>query len=157
MTADELTAFLRHSIPLLGAVDVQVRVCTPQRVVLAAPLAPNRNHHQTAFGGSLALLSILSGWSLLHVGLADAGIADASLVVQRSECRFDRPVTGELLAEAQRPDPGWDDFVAALCQRGKARIDLHSRVLAADSTDAVLHAGTYAASSAAFLLRASRP
>jgi thioesterase domain-containing protein len=151
MTADELTLFLRHSIPLLAAVDVRVRVCTPERVVLAAPLAANRNHHQTAFGGSLALMSILSGWALVHVGLA-AERLDARLVVQRSECRFDRPVDGELLAEALRPAESWDRFVDTLRRRGKGRIDLQSRVLA-EAGDAVLHDATFAAS----IHRASRP
>lgn len=145
MSPSELTEFLRRSIPLLTAVDVQVRVCTPQHVVLEAPLANNLNHHHTAFGGSLALLSVLTGWSLLHVALRDAGI-DAALVVQRSQCRFDRPVTGALVSEARLPAEHWPAFVDRLRSRGRARIDLHSRVIGADAAaDAVIHDATYAA------------
>ncbi|WP_428311271.1 YiiD C-terminal domain-containing protein [Hydrocarboniphaga sp.] len=145
MTADELTAFLRHSIPVLKAIDIQVRECSPQRVLIAAPLAANHNHHNTAFGGSLALISILSGWALLHVGLSDEQV-DARLVVQRSECRFERPVSGDLLSEARRPDAGsWSAFIDTLRRRGKARIDLQTRVLAGGG-DAVLHSATFAAS-----------
>jgi len=144
MSPDQLTAFLRHSIPLLNAVDIQVRVCTPQRIVVAAPLAANRNHHQTAFGGSLALMSILSGWALVHVGLA-AEQLDARLVVQRSECRFDLPVGGELISEALRPPEAWDHFIAALRSRGRSRVDLQTRVLG-DTGDAVLQHATFAAS-----------
>ncbi|MDB5972927.1 MAG: hypothetical protein JWQ90_5377 [Hydrocarboniphaga sp.] len=145
MTPDELTAFLRHSIPVLNAIDIQVRECSPQRVVIAAPLAANHNHHQTAFGGSLALMSILSGWSLMHVALS-AEQLDARLVVQRSECQFDRPVNGDLVSEAQRPDAEiWSRFIDTLRSRGKARIDLQTRVITA-AGDAVLHRGTFAAS-----------
>lgn len=144
MTPDELTAFLRHSIPVLKAIDIRVRECSPQRVVIAAPLSANHNHHNTAFGGSLALMSILSGWSLLHVGLADEKL-DATLVVQRSECQFDRPVTGDLVSEALRPGAdSWGRFIDSLRRRGKARIELQTRVLAA-AGDAVLHRGTFAA------------
>lgn len=156
MTADELTAFLRHSIPVLKAIDIQVRECSPQRVVIAAPLAVNHNHHSTAFGGSLALISVLSGWSLLHVGLSDEQL-DARLVVQRSECQFERPVTGDLISEAQRPDAGiWRGFIDSLRSRGKARIDLQTRVLAAGG-DGVVHRGTFAAALINTLQEPSRP
>lgn len=37
---------------------VRVKLATPERVELSAPLAPNVNDHETVFGGSaVALLS----------------------------------------------------------------------------------------------------
>jgi thioesterase domain-containing protein len=143
MSADELTQFLRDSIPLLNAVEVRALVATPERVVLTAPLAINRNHHQTAFGGSLALVGILSGWALLHVALRAQGL-DARLVVQRTEIGYHRPVVQDLVTETVLPAESWAPFVLRLRERGRARIDLFTRI-AAGTEDGVQLAGTYAA------------
>ncbi len=143
MTPEDLTRFLRHSIPLLPSVELTALHAAPERVVLHAPLAINRNHHQTAFGGSLALVGILSGWALLHVALQAEGL-DAALVVQKTEIGYLQPVTEDLVAETRRPEAGWDEFVSRLRQRGRARIELYTRIAAGDA-DGVQLKGTYAA------------
>ncbi|WP_411887099.1 YiiD C-terminal domain-containing protein [Hydrocarboniphaga effusa] len=142
-SAEALTRFLRQSIPVLASVELRALVANPQRVVLSAPLAVNHNHHQTAFGGSLALVGIVSGWALLHLALQAEGLS-ARLVVQKSEIDYRLPVAEDLVAETQRPDDAWPAFVERLRTRGKARIDLLTRVRAADA-DGVLLKGTYAA------------
>lgn len=140
--AAALTRFLREHIPVLQSVDVQARVASPDRVVLVAPLQVNRNHHETAFGGSLALLGVVSGWSLLHVALEAEGIA-AKLVVQSTQIDYSRPVSEDLRAETCRP-ADWADFVERLRTRGKGRIDLVTRIAAGDGDGVVLR-GRYAA------------
>lgn len=142
-SAEALTQFLRQSIPILASVELQALVASPQRVVLSAPLAVNRNHHQTAFGGSLALVGIVSGWALLHVALQAEGLR-ARLVVQKSEIDYRLPVAEDLVAETLRPEEAWPAFVERLRSRGKARIDLLTRIGAAGA-DGVQLKGTYAA------------
>lgn len=142
-SAEALTRFLRQSIPVLASVELRALVANPQRVVLSAPLAVNRNHHQTAFGGSLALVGIVSGWALLHVALQAEGLK-ARLVVQKSEIDYRLPVAEDLVAETLRPDEAWPAFVERLRSRGKARIDLLTRIGAAGA-DGVQLTGTYAA------------
>jgi thioesterase domain-containing protein len=70
MSPATLQAYLHEHIPLTRALAVEVVEVGLQRVQLAAPLAPNRNHRQTAFGGSVASLAMLAGWSWLHARLA---------------------------------------------------------------------------------------
>ncbi len=65
MTPAELEAYLHQTIPLSRAMAVSVIELNPESVVLGAPLAPNVNVHETAFGGSAAALALLAAWSLL--------------------------------------------------------------------------------------------
>ena len=144
MTPEQLTRLLHQHIPLTAAMQVQVRVCEPARVVIAAPLAPNLNIHGTAFGGSLAILGILSGWTLLYHALQARGLA-AKLVIQKNECEYLEPVAQEFSAESQCPAAAeWEAFCEQLVQRGRARLAVASTVFA-DGRAAVKSSGTFVA------------
>jgi len=105
---------------------VTVEVATPQLVRLAAPLAPNTNHHGTVFGGSASAVAVLSAWGLLHVAMLDANI-NADLVVQKSSMIYELPITGEFTAEAVAPAPEkWQRFIAMLLKYKRARIGIRS-------------------------------
>jgi len=121
--------YLHRNIPLSAAMGVQVRVATPEHVLLFAPLAPNINHQQTVFGGSGAAVATLSAWSLLHLRLARAGL-EAELVIQRSSMEYERPITGDFEAECRcAGDEEWRRFATLLERRGRARLTLAARLL----------------------------
>jgi thioesterase domain-containing protein len=144
MTPEQLTAYLQSQIPLTAQAGVTAQVCTPERVVLHAPLERNRNPHHTAFGGSLALMGVLGGWSLLHVALLAEGL-DTKLVVQKTDCEFLQPLTDDLIAETLRPmDDHWTRFLATLRRYRRGRIEVQT-TLHAFGTEAVIHRGIYAA------------
>ena len=114
--------YLREHIPLSAAMGVRVREATPEHVLLSAPLAPNINHRDTVFGGSAAALAMLAGWSLLHVRLRAEG-SEARLVIQRNTMEYQRPIAGDFTARAALEHPQrWQQFMATLARRGKARI-----------------------------------
>src|SRR5687767_8265798 len=102
-TAD-LQAYLHAHIPLSRAMDVAVIACSPDQVVLRAPLAPNINHRDTVFGGSLSTIAILSAWSLLHVRMSAFGLK-ARLVIQHNTMAYEAPALGEFTASAAAPGP----------------------------------------------------
>jgi len=143
MTADDFTAFLHDNIPLTQALQVRVSALDADRIRLSAPLAPNLNHHGTAFGGSLAALGVLAGWCAVHQGLSAQAI-DATLVVRHSSLDYLRPGTGELHAESVLPQPQWTTFIAQLRQGQRARLEIDSRVYG-DRGDAVQVRGVYVA------------
>ncbi len=60
MTTRGLEAFLHEKIPLTKAMGLHVAESNARRLVLEAPLAANRNHLGTAFGGSLHALPTLA-------------------------------------------------------------------------------------------------
>lgn len=143
-TTDELTRYLHDHIPLTRHMEIEVVFCTAERVVLAAPLAPNVNHRDTAFGGSLAGAAILAGWTWLHARLLSDRRNDR-LVIQESVTHFAKPVEGPFEAVCESPaESEFARFRASLRRRGKARITLESRVVCR-GTIAVQHTGRYVA------------
>jgi thioesterase domain-containing protein len=124
-----LERYLHQQIPLSVAMGVRVRMATAERVQLAAPLAPNINHNETAFGGSAAALATLSAWALLHVRLTLAAV-QARLVIQRSSMEYEQPIPGDFDAVCLFTDePAWGRFRATLVRRGRARLTLASHLL----------------------------
>lgn len=143
MTPAEFTRYLHAHIPLTAALGAELRRAEPGLVEIAAPLEPNLNHRNTAFGGSLAALGILSGWSLLHLGLRDEQIK-ARIVVQKSEAEFVAPGAAELLALSRRDEASWRKFVSSLRRGRRARITVATEI-SAGGERVLLHSGTYVA------------
>ena len=124
-----LERYLHQQIPLSAAMGVRVRVATPERVHLAAPLGPNVNHNETIFGGSAAALATLAAWSLLHTRIARAEL-HARLVIQRSSMEYELPIPGDFDAVCRFTDEAaWERFRATLVRRGRARLTLAAHLL----------------------------
>jgi thioesterase domain-containing protein len=125
----EVEAYLHSNIPLSAAMGVQVKVATPERVLLFAPLGPNINHHRTVFGGSGVVLATLSAWTLLHLRLSHEHL-DAQLVIQRSSMEYERPISGDFEAVCGLADEAiWQRFRSTLERRGRARMTLNAYLL----------------------------
>jgi thioesterase domain-containing protein len=128
MNPATLQAFLHEYIPLSRALAVEVVEVGLERVQLAAPLAPNRNHRQTAFGGSVASLAILAGWSWLHVRLAGTSPLP-DIVIQQQQVEYLAAVDDVFTAIcAAPPDAAWRKFLRALEQRARGRLELTAEV-----------------------------
>lgn len=124
-----LEQYLRQQIPLSAAMGVRVTLASPERVQLAAPLAPNVNHTETVFGGSAAALATLAAWSVLHLRIARAGLS-ARLVIQRSNMEYEHPIRGDFDAVCRFSDDlAWDRFHVTLTRRGRARLTLAAHLV----------------------------
>lgn len=122
----ELGRYLHEQIPLTRAMEVHVVECDDAHLVLSAPLAPNRNHLRTAFGGSLHTLATLSGYSLLWWLLGDP---HAHIVIRESTIRYDRPVRGDLRAVCCSPGAEvLARFRQDFARKGKARLTLEATI-----------------------------
>jgi thioesterase domain-containing protein len=138
----ELERFLHEQIPLTRAMGVRVAECDDAHLILTAPLAPNRNHLATAFGGSLHALATLSGYGLLWWLLRDAS---AHIVIRESTIRYDHPVRGDLRAVCRSPgDEELARFRQDFARKGKARLTLEA-VIEDDSEIAVSFRGIFVA------------
>ncbi|HUG97732.1 MAG TPA: YiiD C-terminal domain-containing protein [Gammaproteobacteria bacterium] len=110
-------------IPLAGEMGVAIQRLDEHVLAVTAPLAPNRNHMGSAFGGSLQGLATLAGWgvALLAVGAPDSH----HVVIRHAQMRFILPVSGELVAEAALPSAGAiAAFRGTLADRGYARLSV---------------------------------
>src|SRR5690606_859163 len=118
---------LKHVYQLVPQMQERVEEMREDALVLHAPLAPNRNHIGTVFGGSLNALATLSCWSLVWLALHGRG---AQIVIHEGHRKFNRQATGDVSAVCALPDADLlQQFVARFDARGRARIALHARIV----------------------------
>ncbi len=140
MTPSSLAAELQQSIlteiPLTRAMQLTLRDYDGDTLTLAAPLAPNVNDKGCAFGGSLVSMLTLAGWGLVVLKLRSLD-RDCDVFVQDSQVRYLAPVWSDFAATARLGDgESWDEFIATLQQRGRARAAVECRVPLDDGRDA---------------------
>ncbi|QDU10683.1 YiiD C-terminal domain-containing protein [Gimesia aquarii] len=142
--AEEVTAYLHQHIPVTKAMQINVLPEMKDALRLTARLAPNLNHQETAFGGSIASLGILAGWTLIHIRLS-ADKVRYKIVIQKSEMEFLHPIESDFEAECHFPEQKlWDQFHSGLQRKGRARIKLECAVTVKQQVAAVIK-GTFVA------------
>jgi thioesterase domain-containing protein len=126
-TAEDLRALqdtLNSEIPISTAIGLHVAGFEAGALTLAAPLAPNINHKDTAFAGSLNAVLTLAGWSMLWLIARREGIP-AMVVIQDSTIRYLRPVGRDFAAECRLPAQAEvERFLLMLRRKGLARLEL---------------------------------
>lgn len=138
----ETEHFLHTQIPLTHAMEVRVESFDDDALIFTAPLAANHNHLGSAFGGSLAALAMIAGYSLLWLELDDRAV---HIVISESQLRFRRPVTGTLRAVCRRPDSAsLANFKNEFAAKGKARLQLDVAI-ETEGEIGVAFTGTYVA------------
>lgn len=100
MDNKEFERFLHQQIPITKAMGFRVLEFTPEKVKIAAPLAPNINHKLTAFGGSINCLMTVCGWSLTFANINPLDI-NAHVVIGKSNIKYLLPIKADFTAEAQ--------------------------------------------------------
>jgi thioesterase domain-containing protein len=125
---DALQAALEAEIPITGAIGLRVAGFEAGPLRLAAPLAPNVNHKDTAFAGSLNAVLTLAGWSMLWLIARREGIP-AKVVIQDSAIRYLRPVAHDFAAECSLPAQAEiERFLLILRKKGRARMELTAEI-----------------------------
>jgi thioesterase domain-containing protein len=139
-----LQAALEREIPLSRAIGISVASWDGRTVRLAVPLAPNVNHQDTAFGGSLSAAATLAGWSALWL-LLDAHGLQHRVVIQDASIEYRHPVTADFTVECALPGTSEvAHFLATLRERGRARLALRATVRSAEQ-EQVAFRGRYVA------------
>jgi thioesterase domain-containing protein len=73
-TARQLQSYILKSVPLTVKMGVRVKTLGQKGLTLALPLRPNRNHIQTAFGGTLIAAQAVACWAWLTWRLRHEGL-----------------------------------------------------------------------------------
>jgi thioesterase domain-containing protein len=140
--ADSLQIVLNERIPLTKAMQLKVEEAS-SRIVLSAPLKPNLNHLETAFGGSLYSLAVLAGWSWIWLHMHEQGLK-GQIMIRSSEIEYRGPVESDFRAICVGTEAmDWERALRSLERRGMAKISLQSWVESEDKR-AVLFNGDYA-------------
>jgi thioesterase domain-containing protein len=138
----ELEEYLHEQIPASKLLEIGVISCSHSKVELMAPLAPNINHKNTVFGGSLSVLAILAGWSLVYLRIK--GVQN-EIVIQESAMTYLKAANGEFYATSSYEDQNkWERFSRSFTKRGKGRIQVNSNIIC-NSKEVATFQGTYVA------------
>ena len=141
--AHRLTEFVQTHLPTAQALQIEVADYDSQCLTLRAPLGPSVNDKQTAFGGSLYVVAVMTGWGMVYLRCREAGI-DPNIVVARGEIDYLAPVPTDILARSLPVEEAdWERFIAEFRERGKAKIELRTQVIV-DDKPAAEFKGLYA-------------
>ncbi len=94
---------LHNEIPLTKFMDLEITKYDEKELITIAPLNKNINDKGTAFGGSLATLTIISGWNICWLISKELEINSENIVVIKNEHSYRKPVTKELICHTKRP------------------------------------------------------
>ncbi|MCG3696719.1 thioesterase domain-containing protein [Aliarcobacter butzleri] len=94
---------LHNEIPLTKFMDLKITKYDEKELITVAPLNKNINDKGTAFGGSLATLTVISGWSICWLISKELEINSENIVVIKNEHSYRKPVTKELICHTKRP------------------------------------------------------
>ena len=139
--ARDLEEKIHRGIPLSQAMGYRITELADTRICVTAPLAPNRNVHDTGFAGSLYALGILTAWGLCAHIIARAGL-HANLVVAEATIRYRAPVRGDIVCHCALTDAAAQAFVGDLAAKGRARTTLD--VAIGDGPAAMIEAAMHA-------------
>jgi thioesterase domain-containing protein len=124
-----LQTTLYDDIPLTNAMGLTVLSYDGTSLVLQAPLAPNINHKNTAFAGSLNAVLTLTGWGLLWLLLKELDLA-GKIVIQDSTVNYLLPVTQDFSSTCLKPAPDQlARFEKTLRQHHRARLELEVNLI----------------------------
>ncbi len=128
MTNQDLENFLKQQIPITKAFGVKVVKADHDQVELICPLELNHNHLGTAFGGSLAAVAILAGYTWIFQELDRRG-HKVHVLLKSSEAEYHMPVHEDLRAMCKAPDENtFESFIKAFEKKGLARLNLTSEI-----------------------------
>lgn len=146
LKADDLTAHFHSKIPISQQMGLRVTEISVDRAQVTVPLAPNINHVQTAFGGSLYSTGALACYALFQAIADQAGGLSDELVISQGQIKYLAPVTRDFVAVAVLSDPtAATGFIESLRRHGKARLQIKAEIFnqAAMSSPAAIFEGTY--------------
>lgn len=126
MKAQDLLKLLTEQIPITNSLEVRVDSADFDKVVLKAPLQPNHNHMGTAFGGSISMLLILSGYTWLYNRMSDEA-PSAHVILRKSDVDYLAPVDEDMTITCLAPsDKDFQQFAEHFRRKGRARIELEA-------------------------------
>ena len=135
----QLVQTLKRQMPISTAMQIAVAnwdspLCEGGRLTMSIPLAPNRNHQQTAFAGSLNALCTVVGWGTMFILLGERGLS-GNIVIHRSTIRYRKPVqTAKIVAGAlPLPRESVDYFFELLNCKGTSKLELSVEISGQDS------------------------
>lgn len=131
MKLSELCLFLYSEIPMAKAMGVNIPEASETSITVTAPLSVNRNHLDTAFGGSLSTLLIFSCYAWLFQAVNKEGYR-CHVLIQSGHTDYILPVNEDLRAICHAPDSkSFIKFLESFRRKGVGRLTLRAEIVTA--------------------------
>lgn len=126
--SEKLKKFFIDHLPITQFMGLDVESYDGDTLILTAPLEPNINDKQTAFGGSLYNTAVMACWGMIYLKTQEKNIACNQVVIEGS-MKYIAPVDGRIRAICHAPSEEeltslFDHFE----RKGKARISLEAAI-----------------------------
>lgn len=124
MTNNELRDFLYNEIPLCRFMEIEILRADDEKVEVLGPLGPSRNHLETAFGGSIGAIMIVSCYAWLFHKLKSHGF-DCHVLIKEGHTDYHLPVKEDLKAICIPPEAAdYEKFLTTFERKGLSKIPL---------------------------------
>jgi len=140
----QLEELITEEMPITQHLQFSLSTGEGEAIVASAPLQANLNHMGSAFGGSISMLTTLTGWAMVHT-LLDEMCHKAQILIQESDIEYLQPIRDDLRVVCERPEESAvERFHQMLDRWGRARLELKCKIHEAGDR-AVTFIGQYVA------------
>ena len=91
----QLEELITEKMPITQHLQFSLSTGEGEAIVASAPLQANLNHMGSAFGGSISMLTTLTGWAMVHT-LLDEMCHKAQILIQESDIEYLQPIRDDL-------------------------------------------------------------
>lgn len=130
---------IMQSIPILQTMGIRLRQVEPDHATISVPLAPNHNHKNTVFGGSLYAACTAACYTLIYSLQIQDQLTHRDLVITKGEMQYIKPTVRDFVVTAKINPEEWRSFVSSLRQKKPQRILIECDVLHEESTTRLCH------------------
>lgn len=138
--SEELTAVVHQTVPILGAMGIEVLESRDGRAVALLPFEPNRNHVGTAYAGSLFSVAEVLGGILALSSFPLEGYAP---VIRSMTIDYLRPALGDVRARVEMAPAEIERVVTEAVAAGKSNYELVVEVVDSDDVTVARTVGHY--------------
>lgn len=138
--SEELTTVVRQTVPILGAMGIEVLESGAGRAVALLPFEPNRNHVGTAYAGSLFSVAEVLGGILALSSFPLEGYAP---VIRSMSIDYLKPALGDVRARAEMTATEVERVIAEAAATGKSNYELIVEVVDGSDVTVAKTVGQY--------------
>lgn len=145
MNKEEFKEFVIKSIPITKSMGIEFKTLSTERVIIKAPLSLNKNHLNTAFGGSLNAIATLGCWSFLQYNLET--VLERSrfhIVISKSQINYLSPIDFDFEIESHAEKKELEKFHEDLLTHKQAKIEIIANIYHQDKK-CLYYRGTFVA------------
>ncbi len=121
---------IRAKIPSLALLGIEFTEYTPDRVRASVLFAPNKNHINTAFGGSIYLAATTACYGLFLAMTAPFSKNKEYIILKKGSIEYLRPIDQDFeVVSSREPSLGVEKMLQSVLKMGHGKLELTSQVL----------------------------